>query len=107
VSQPSRPARHQPDPGLVSGGRVVPRPRHQPQGADQAVVVRSGDTLWSIAARTLRPRAGAVAITSAWHRWYAANRTVIGADPGLIYPGQQLHAPRAARTPNPHPRSTP
>jgi hypothetical protein len=28
-----------------------------------------------------------------WPRWYAANRRAIGADPGLLRPGQRLHSP--------------
>jgi nucleoid-associated protein YgaU len=71
------------------------------------VVVSSGDSLWSIAARTLRPHAGAAAITRTWHRWYAANRGVVGRDPGLIYPGQHLRAPSRTATPHPTLRSTP
>jgi hypothetical protein len=34
-----------------------------------------------------------VDIAAAWPRWYAANRAVIGPDPGLIRPGQELMPP--------------
>lgn len=60
-----------------------------------AVTVRRGDTLWSIAARHLGTGATDAQIASEWPRWYAANRAVIGEDPGLIQPGQQLVAPIA------------
>jgi nucleoid-associated protein YgaU len=60
------------------------------------VVVRAGDSLWSIAARELGPNASAEAIGARWPEWYAANRQVIGSDPDLILPGQVLRIPAAA-----------
>ena len=51
--------------------------------------VRSGDTLWDIAQREI-PNADDREITEAWRAIWRANRDVIGADPGLILPGQQL-----------------
>ncbi len=59
----------------------------------ETVVVRRGDTLWSIAARHLEAGATAAEIVHEWPRWYAANRAVIGADPHHIEPGQQLVPP--------------
>jgi LysM repeat protein len=56
-------------------------------------VVRSGDSLWSIAAAELGPDAGDTAIASRWPQWYAANAAAVGADPDLIRPGQTLRAP--------------
>lgn len=67
-----------------------PRP---PADISGLLVVHRGDSLWSIAAAHLPPEAGAAEIDAAWHAWYQANREVIGSDPGLILPGQQLHAP--------------
>lgn len=58
-----------------------------------SVVVRAGDSLWSIAARELGPAATNEAIAARWHDWYAANRHVIGNDPDLILPGQVLRIP--------------
>jgi hypothetical protein len=58
-----------------------------------SVVVRAGDSLWSIAARELGPSATNEAIAARWHDWYAANRHVIGNDPDLILPGQVLRTP--------------
>ena len=57
------------------------------------VAVRRGDTLWSIAAHRLGPKATSADIDAEWHRWFAANRTVIGADPDAIEPGQILSPP--------------
>jgi hypothetical protein len=61
--------------------------------AGDVVVVGRGDTLWSIAARATPPPATAAAVAAAWPRWWRANRDVIGPDPSLIRPGQQLRAP--------------
>jgi nucleoid-associated protein YgaU len=60
---------------------------------DRAVVVRRGDTLWSIAARALGDDARDAEVDSEWRRWFAANRNVIGSDPNLITPGMRLIAP--------------
>lgn len=59
------------------------------------VVVRKGDSLWSIAARELGRSATAAAIAARWPDWYATNRQVIGTDPDLILPGQVLRIPPA------------
>lgn len=55
--------------------------------------VRSGDSLWSIARAALGADASDAQVAAEWPRWYAANRSVIGADPDLIRPGQVLVAP--------------
>ena len=62
---------------------------------DRSVVVHRGDTLWAIAARHLGPDATAEEIAADWPRWHEANRTVIGDNPHLILPGQQLLPPHA------------
>jgi hypothetical protein len=62
------------------------------RGGDAVVVVR-GDTLWDIAARHLGAGATPAAVAAEWPRWYAANRTLIGPDPGRILPGQRLAVP--------------
>jgi nucleoid-associated protein YgaU len=65
-----------------------------PPGSDDApVVVRRGDTLWAIAARHLPSGADPAQIAREWPRWHAANRAVIGADPDLLQPGQELTPP--------------
>jgi nucleoid-associated protein YgaU len=78
-----------------------PRPPHTPHtghpvaasGSGHVVVVRPGDTLWDIAARDLPAGRSAAQIATAWPRWYAANRAVIGPDPGRIQPGERLVPP--------------
>lgn len=57
------------------------------------VVVRRGDSLWSIVRRHLGPGATDVEVAAGWPRWYATNRDVIGPDPDTLLPGQVLRAP--------------
>jgi nucleoid-associated protein YgaU len=73
---------------------AAPRRPAPPPGPERtsSVVVRDGDTLWSIAAARL-PRAGNDAIGRACGRLYQLNRAVIGDDPDLIRPGQRLRLP--------------
>jgi hypothetical protein len=58
-----------------------------------AVVVRPGDCLWTIAARAIGPSATDAEIAATWPRWYARNRGVVGADPDLLIPGTVLRPP--------------
>jgi len=67
-------------------------PSTPPTSAEPLVVLR-GDSLWGIAARHLPGAASSSQIDRAWHRWYAANATVIGPNPDLILPGQILLPP--------------
>lgn len=82
----------------VAGGPVAPVDVDWPAGVTTVVIVHTGDTLWDIASRALGPSATDGQIDATWHRWYAANRAVIGDDPNLILPGQHLQAP-SDRTP--------
>jgi hypothetical protein len=59
--------------------RPAARPAHA-RTSGGSYTVRSGDTLGSIAA----------AHRTTWEALYAANRSVIGGNPGLILPGQVL-----------------
>ena len=85
-----------PEPG---GDRPLPRHtsgRVRPTGTTAGpsrVRVRTGDSLWLLAARRLGPDAGAEQVAAYWPRWYAANRAVIGADPALITPDEVLQVP--------------
>jgi LysM repeat protein len=63
------------------------------QAAPTQVVVQAGDSLWAISARSLGTNASPPRIAAEWPRWYAANRTEVGADPSYILPGQVLDAP--------------
>lgn len=69
-------------------------PRQLPAEQDRReVTVRRGDTLWHLAAAHLPEAATDAEIAAEWQRWYSLNRTVIGADPDLILPGQRLMIP--------------
>ncbi len=57
------------------------------------VVVRAGDSLWTLAARQLGPFATDAEIARQWPLWFQVNRAVIGGDPALILPGQILQSP--------------
>ena len=79
------PVRPQPSTRLVT----TPPPADQPAG----VVVRRGDTLWSIARDHLGPDASDAEVAAHWPRWHAANRGVIGPDADALLPGQVLRPP--------------
>jgi hypothetical protein len=55
---------------------------HSGNGGGRIYMVRAGDTLTSIAER--------MNVTGGWQSLYERNRNVLGADPDLIRPGQQL-----------------
>ena len=65
--------------------------------ADVYVVV-GGDSLWAIAERHLAARTGEPPTSSEidrfWREIYEANHGIIGSDPDLIFPGQQLWIPK-------------
>lgn len=64
------------------------------QDADaQHIVVRRGDTLWSIAEHHLGAGSTDEQVDAHWRRWYDANRAAIGANPNLISPGARLTPP--------------
>ncbi|GAA1495721.1 LysM peptidoglycan-binding domain-containing protein [Paeniglutamicibacter kerguelensis] len=64
----------------------------------QEVVVRPGDTLWSIAARHLAPESTAGDIAESWPQWYAANRELIGPNPDSLDVGMVLTEPNTRST---------
>jgi LysM repeat protein len=74
-----------PDPDVIRPGTVLVLPGRR---APARYTVVSGDTLAGIAA--------ALAVRGGWPALYAANRRVIGPDPGVIRPGAVLTVPRAA-----------
>lgn len=61
------------------------------RGADH-LVVRPGDSLWSLA-RALLPQAADREVQVLVTRLHATNRDLVGADPDLIHPGQRLRLP--------------
>jgi nucleoid-associated protein YgaU len=60
--------------------------------AGTSYTVRSGDTLWAIAARSVGSTSGNK-VEVRWHRVYAENRGVVGADPALLPVGVRLCLP--------------
>jgi hypothetical protein len=59
----------------------------------RTVLVRPGDTLWSLAARDLPADSPDARIAARWHAIYTANRSLIGPDPDVIVPGLRLRLP--------------
>lgn len=100
---PDLPAYSPAGPRAATPAQLPPAPRteHAASGASPDVIVRPGDSLWSIAADHLPPGATAAQIDAAWRTWYRVNRDVIGDDPNLITPGQHLTAaPSATSAPD-------
>lgn len=85
----------------------APEPTAAPAAAAtravRRVVVRPGDTLWSLARDDLPPadRASDAAVGAHWRVLHQLNSGVLGPDPDLIVPGQRLTLPPSA--PSPHP----
>lgn len=74
--------------------RAAPPQRSAPKTAPRAttrhLIVRAGDTLWQIAERELPPEATQQQVAREADRLWRTNRAVIGAEPDLIQPGQEL-----------------
>jgi len=49
--------------------------------------------LWSIAKAAMPAAATDSDIDTAWRAWFATNKAVVGSNPNLIEPGQQLLPP--------------
>lgn len=99
LAVPRAPASAEPAPPIV---RLAEQRATEPDGPanadpDTTYEVVRGDSLWCIAASTLRDRSGerptSAAIAAFWPQLYQANHQLIGADPNLILPGQQLVIP--------------
>ncbi len=74
--------------------RPPARPAAAPRPVEREVVVRAGDTLWSLAEATVpAARRTPATIAARVRTIYAANRDLIGADPDLIHPHQRLRVP--------------
>ncbi|WP_225224551.1 LysM peptidoglycan-binding domain-containing protein [Cellulomonas sp. JH27-2] len=74
--------------------------------SDDVVVVRPGDTLWSIAADHLGSDASTRDVAAAWPAWFHANADEIGDDPDHIVPGQRLTVPTSSARPRSSTTST-
>jgi nucleoid-associated protein YgaU len=71
-------------------GLPLPERAEGPAHLRSHVVVRTGDTLWSLAEHDLPASATDRRVSAHWHAVYRRNRSVIGSDPDLILPGQVL-----------------
>jgi nucleoid-associated protein YgaU len=78
-------------PGTVSAHHQRTTSREHPRPT--VVVVRPGDSLWSITADLSPPEASDVSLAKDVHRLYTSNRSAIGDDPDLIYPETTLRVP--------------
>jgi len=87
-------------PVTVAGLPFPARAIDLPAQTHRVVGVRPGDSLWAITARRLAPDASGREITEAWEALYARNKAVIGDDPDLIRPGQQLVLPHHLEEPS-------
>ncbi len=82
---------------------------NDPSAATQgptSIAVRPGDSLWAISRERLGPSATPERIARGVERIYALNRNRIGADPNLIFAGQQLVLPNILVRPTTAERST-
>ena len=71
---------------------AVERPRADNRAG--AVTVRPGDTLWRIARSALPRGSDNRALAAAVRAWHQTNRPVIGPDPDVLHPGQELNPPK-------------
>ncbi len=74
------------------------RPVRAGWAVEEHVIVRRGESLWTITARHLGPHATTAEIAHEWPRWYVANRETIGDDPDHLEPGQELAPPPSRET---------
>lgn len=75
-----------------------PRERHLQSTIRTKIVVKQGDSLWTIAERALGHDATPKSVAETWPRWFAANRDEIGPNPDQIRPGMRLVAPSMPTT---------
>lgn len=77
----------------VSAPAVTTPDAAAPEAPALTAAVQAGDSLWSITAGLLPAGCDDARIAAAWPLLYAANRDVVGPDPGLIHPGDVLVVP--------------
>jgi nucleoid-associated protein YgaU len=85
-----------PSPGPGAAPTASPsRDRGQDRSGRSARTVRvvPGDTLWALALSDLPDGASPAEVDERWRTIHAANHGVIGSDPDLILPGQELRLP--------------
>ncbi len=86
---PDLPARGSPQPTLLAHAASTPT-----ASSDATpLTVRPGDSLWAIASQQLGQASSDADIARRVVALYRLNRSIIGPDPDLIFPGTQLFAP--------------
>jgi LysM domain len=93
---PDRPHTVQQAPAHTPAGRPVDEVHRQAvvdRHRTRTLVVRPGDTLWSIADAHLPSDATEADIAVAWPAWFRRNVGVLGDDPDLILTGTRLTVP--------------
>jgi DNA-binding CsgD family transcriptional regulator/LysM repeat protein len=83
----------------VAEAQGIARAKDAQKGTER-IVVSPGASLWSISEERLGPNATPQQIANATERIYALNRSQIGADPNLIFPGQKLLVPPVVGNPS-------
>ncbi len=99
LPMPDRPTSSQaglPNPERPQTTDPVLRPPTRHVQAEEQYVVKRGDNLWDIARQHLPDGASNAEINREWHRWYYANRQVVGDNPDMVLPGQVLTPPPPA-----------
>lgn len=86
-----------PLPDRVTGGPATQAAGGKGRSADRRYVVRTGESLWSIADALAPATAGPGLVDAAWRALYRTNRDSLGSDPDLILPGTTLRLPPLLR----------
>lgn len=94
LAAPAQAAPDGPRPEPLAGLPLPERAQGPAHPAEHRVVVRPGDSLWSLAERDLGGAASDQRVDDRWQAIYRRNRGVIGPDPDLIHPGQVLEIPQ-------------
>lgn len=84
----------------VTGAPATPVALTPPASPITPATVQRGDSLWDLAAAQLGPDASSAEVDRQWRRLYDLNRPVVGSDPDLIHPGQQLRLPTPPEEPS-------
>lgn len=91
---PDRTSFSAPPPPVAPASSAVSSTRTTSSEPVDQVVVVAGDSLWSLAQRQLPTGSSPQQIATAVTKWHELNRSTIGDNPDLIYPGQTLNVPK-------------
>jgi nucleoid-associated protein YgaU len=80
------------EPNIALEGQIKQVDDVETTNPRKSYVIKSGDSLWSIAQSQIVGEAASVTeIDNAWRKIWRANREVIGNNPSLIRPGQEIN----------------